>query len=184
LSHGPCLAPAFAPADGGLVVSIGRVPVRQRAVAETVALSRGQAKVRNLWIQLVLIVVTLGLYYLYWYYAINRELRDFGSGRDSRLAISPGVSLLAITIGGFLLVPPFVSAYRTVKRVQVAEELAGIQAHARINHALGFLLFVIGFVFFPIEVFYLQAHLNRMWRHVASEREKEQLGMRPASAVV
>ena len=140
----------------------------------------GQAKVRNLWIQLLLLVVTLGLYYLYWYYAINRELRDFGRTRDARLEISPGIALLAITVGGLILVPPFVSAYRTVKRVQVAEELAGIQAHARINHALGFLLFVIGFVFFPIEVFYLQVHLNRLWRHVGTEREKERLGMRPA----
>ena len=149
-------------------------------MAETVGLPGGQAKVRNLWIQLLLLLVTLGFYYLYWYYAINRELRDLGAGRDKRLQISPGVSLLAITVGGLLLVPPFVSAYRTVKRVRVAEELAGIQAHARINHALGFLLFVIGFVFFPIEVFYLQAHLNRMWRHVASEQEKERMGMRPA----
>jgi hypothetical protein len=149
-------------------------------VAEYAALPRGRAKVRNLWIVLVLLIVTLGLYYLYWYYSINRELRDFGFSRHERLDISPFVSVLAITIGGFVLVPPFVSAWRTVKRVQVAEELAGIQEHARIDHVGGFVLFVFGFFFFPVEVFYLQAHLNRMWRHVASEQEKERMGMRPA----
>ena len=149
-------------------------------MAETVAVPRGQAKVRNLWIVLLLLLVTLGLYYLYWYYAINRELRDFGSGRHERLDFSPAVALLAMSVGGLLIVPPFVSAWRTVKRVQVAEELAGIQEHARIDHVGGFVLFVLGFFFFPIEVFYLQPHLNRMWRHLGSEQEKERMGMRPA----
>ncbi|MDQ3821926.1 MAG: DUF4234 domain-containing protein [Actinomycetota bacterium] len=149
-------------------------------MAEKVALPQGQAKVRNLWIALVLLIVTFGLYYLYWYYVINRELRDFGSGRHERLDFSPAVSLLAMSVGGLLIVPPFVSAWRAVKRVQVAEEVAGIQEHARIDHAGGFVLFVLGFLFFPIEVFYVQAHLNRMWRHVASEQEKERMGMRPA----
>jgi TRAP-type C4-dicarboxylate transport system permease small subunit len=149
-------------------------------VAEYAALPRGQAKIRNLWIVLLLLIVTIGLYYLYWYYAINRELRDFGSSRHERLDISPFVSLLAITIGAWILVPPFVSAWRTVKRVQIAEGLAGIQEHARIDHVFGFVLFIIGFVLFPVEVFYLQAHLNRMWRHVTDEQEKERMGMRPA----
>lgn len=149
-------------------------------MAERVALPGGEAKVRNLWIVLLFLIVTLGLYYLYWYYAINRELRDYGSGRHERLDISPAVSLLAMSIGGLLIVPPFVSAWRTVKRVRVAEELAGIQDHARIDHAFGFVLFIFGFVFFPVEVFYLQMHLNRMWRHLASEEEKERMGMRPA----
>ena len=45
-------------------------------MATTVRLPGGEAKIRNLWIVAVLLVVTLGLYYLYWYYAINRELRD------------------------------------------------------------------------------------------------------------
>ena len=149
-------------------------------VAEPVWLPGGQAKIRNLWVVLLLLVVTLGLYYLYWYYAINRELRDFGSRRHERLDISPGLSLLAMSVGGFIIVPPFVSAWRTVKRVRIAQELAGIQAHERFDHVFGFVLFIFGFVFFPVEVFYVQAHLNRMWRLVASEQQKEQLGMRPA----
>jgi hypothetical protein len=66
--------------------------------------------------------------------------------------------------------------------VRIAEGLAGIQEHARLNHAVGFLLFVVGFVLFPIEVFYLQLHANRMWSHVLSEQEKQRLGMRPEGA--
>jgi hypothetical protein len=75
-------------------------------------------------------------------------------------------------------VPPFVSAWRTVKRVKVAEELGGIQAQHEINHVLGFVFFIVGFILLPIEVFYLQLHLNRLWRHLRDEGEKRQAGMR------
>jgi Domain of unknown function (DUF4234) len=144
----------------------------------------GAAKIRNLWICLLLLVVTLGVYYLYWYFAVNYELRDYGGKRDKRLHVSPGLSLLAITVGALLLlVPPLVSVYRTVGRVRIAEELGGIQLHERINHALGFTLFVVGFVLFPVEVFYLQRHLNRLWRHELDEQTKAGHGMRgPAPA--
>jgi len=45
-------------------------------------------------------------------------------------------------------------------------------------------LFVVGFLLFPIEVFYLQAHPNRLWRHGRDEQEKQRLGMRGAPAAV
>ena len=59
-------------------------------------LLHGEAKVRNLWIVLLLLVVTLGIYYLYWYYAINRELRDYGRDRDEMLDIKQGWSFMAM----------------------------------------------------------------------------------------
>lgn len=143
----------------------------------------GAAKIRNLWVCLLLLVVTFGIYYLYWYFAVNFELRDYGAKRDRRLHVSPVLALLAMTIGALLLlIPPLVSAYRTVGRVKAAEELGGIQPHERLNHALGFTLFVVGFVLFPIEVFYLQQHLNRLWRHVLEEQAKVAAGARGAAA--
>jgi hypothetical protein len=149
-------------------------------VAETVRIGRGEAKIRNLWIVALLLIVTFGIYYFFWYYLIRRELRDFGFGaNDQRLAsISPGMGVLAMTIGWWILVPPFVSAWRTVRHVQHAEQVGGIQPAHAINHTLGFLLFIVGFVFFPVEVFYLQLHLNRLWRHGRDEQAKEQAGMR------
>ena len=89
---------------------------------------------------------------------------------------------MAIWLGWFLIVPPFISAWRTVRRVQRAEELTGIQNQHRINHALGFVLFIVGFIVFPVEIFYLQAHLNRLWRHLRDEEEKQSLGMRGVAA--
>jgi hypothetical protein len=149
-------------------------------VAETVRVGSGEAKIRNLWVVALLLIVTLGIYYFFWYYLIKRELRDFGAGaHDRTLAlISPGMGVLAMTIGWWIIVPPFVSAWRAVRHVQLAERLGGIQPHHAINHTLGFVLFIVGFVFFPIEVFYLQLHLNRLWRHGRDEQEKQQLGMR------
>lgn len=150
-------------------------------MADTVSLPHGEAKIRNLWVVLALLVVTVTLYYFYWYYAINRELSEYGRSRTRVLEISPGLALLAMTIGGFLILPPFVSAFRTVKRVRRAEVLGEIQEQHRISHALGFTLFVLGFIAFPVEVFYLQAHLNRLWRHIREEQEKGFLGMRGAA---
>jgi hypothetical protein len=65
-------------------------------------------------------------YWFVWYYRINRELRDFGRGNgDDRLGSNqPGLSLLAVSIGSFVLVPYFVSVWRTAGRVQRAERAA------------------------------------------------------------
>jgi hypothetical protein len=140
---------------------------------------RGDLKIRNLWLVALWLVLTLGLYYLFWYYKIRREIRDFGRGRDQKLAsIDPGLGVIAMTFGWYVLVPPFVSAWRTVKHVKRAEEAGGIDAGHSINHALGFALFVLGFLLFPVEVFYVQLHLNRLWSHVRDEELKRAEGMR------
>jgi hypothetical protein len=148
-------------------------------LSETVPVGGGSARIRNLWIVALLLLVTIGIYYLFWYYLIKRELRDFGRGRDETLtAIGPGMGVLAMTLGWYVIVPPFVSAWRTVRHVQLAERVGGIQPQQGINHALGFVFFIVGFILLPIEVFYLQTHLNRLWRHVRDEEAKRQLGMR------
>ena len=149
-------------------------------MAEQLQVEGVRVKIRNLWVCALLLVVTLGLYYLFWYYMIKRELRDFGSRRavHELAGISPGMGVLAMTLGWYIIVPPFVSAWRAVRHVKVAEAAAGLQEHQRINHVLGFVLFVLGFLLFPIEVVYLQAHLNRLWRHVRDESQKAAAGMR------
>ena len=111
---------------------------------------------------------------------IKRELRDYGIRRGVRdlSTISPGMGVLAMTLGWYIIVPPFVSAWRTVRHVKVAQETAGVQAHEGVNHTLGFILFVVGFVLLPIEVFYVQSHMNRLWGHVRAESDKATAGMR------
>lgn len=123
-------------------------------------------KIRHPWGAFVLVIVTLGIYYLFWYYFINRELRDFGrskaeTGRNP-IEVNPWVSLLAVSLGWLLIVPPFVSFYRTFKRIRTAQELADVGP--KVSPGIGLLLFFIAVIFFPVEVPYAQINLNRVWR--------------------
>ena len=114
-------------------------------------------KLRNPFLVFVWAIVTLGIYYIVWYYKVNRELRD-ACGID----VSPFVALVAITIGWIIIVPPFVSWYRTFKRVATAQGNAGVQSE--VNPILGFILYVVGVFFLPVEVIYAQDELNKLWR--------------------
>lgn len=121
--------------------------------------SSGTAKIRSPWGVFFLACITLGVYYLYWYYQANRELRDFGSGT------SPTVSLLAQFPGGLLIVPPFVSWWRFFSRLREAQARAGTFEH--VDHATGIVLYVIAVFFLPFELVYAQQHLNAVWETVA-----------------
>jgi len=112
---------------------------------------------RNPFLVFVWSLLTLGIYYLVWYYKINRELRD-ACGID----VSPGVALIAITLGWLVIVPPFVSWYRTFIRIAEAQRAAGVTSEA--NPVLGFILFVIAVFLLPVEVVYAQDELNKIWR--------------------
>jgi hypothetical protein len=120
-------------------------------------------------------LITLGIYYLVWYYKTNRELRDV-AGID----VSPGVATLAISLGTFLVIPPFVSTWRYFKRIRRAQDAAGVD-HP-ISHVTGFVLFLIALVFLPVELPYAQYHLNRLWRHHLDEETKRRSGMRGEAA--
>ncbi|HEX8159699.1 MAG TPA: DUF4234 domain-containing protein [Solirubrobacteraceae bacterium] len=134
-----------------------------------------EAKVRHPVGVFALTFLTLGIYYFVWYYKVNREMRDLGraTNQEERLGRSPFHSLLAITLGWLVLVPPFVSVYRTFKRIGAAQEVAGTSE--RVNVSLGFIFYVLGLFFFPIEMIYAQSELNRVWR-----AERDQTAPAPA----
>jgi hypothetical protein len=137
----------------------GRV---RRPVAETVSIpgSTGSAKIRRPWGVFFLALITLGIYYLYWYYQANRELRDY------RVGDSPLTSLLALFPGGILIIPPFVSWWGFFGRLREAEDRAAVSGGA--DQWIGFILYVIAFFFLPFELVYAQQHLNRLWSMTAS----------------
>jgi hypothetical protein len=116
-----------------------------------------QVKLRNPFLVFVWSLVTFGIYYCVWYYKINRELRD-----TEGIDVSPVVAVLAITIGWVIIVPPFVSWYRTFQRIQQAQRAAGVTSEA--SPVLGFILYVIAVFFLPVEVVYAQDELNKVWR--------------------
>ncbi len=126
-------------------------------MANAVQVGATEVKIRNPFLVFVWALVTLGIYYCVWYYKVNRELRD-AAGIDVR----PFVALLAITVGWLVLVPPFVSWYRTFERIQQAQRGAGITNEA--NAVLGLILYLIALIFLPVEVIYAQDELNKAWR--------------------
>jgi Domain of unknown function (DUF4234) len=128
-------------------------------MAEEVQVHGMQVKIRNPFLVFVWSLVTFGIYYLVWYYKINRELRD-AAGVD----VSPIVALLAISVGWIVIVPPFVSWYRTFTRIADAQRAAGTGTEA--NPILGFILYVVAVFFLPVEVLYAQDELNKLWRRL------------------
>jgi hypothetical protein len=123
-------------------------------LARTVVVGSETFKRRNVigvWLGLPLI--TLGIYSLVWHFKINNEARRYL--RDE--SIRPWISLLAVTLGGFIIVPPFVSIYRSCGRIQRMQANAGVPS--RCEPVLGL---VLSFVF-SLHSLYMQSHLNQIW---------------------
>ncbi len=114
-------------------------------------------KRRNPWGVVLLTFVTFGIYGLVWWYKINNELRNYGIQND------PAVATLAISLGGFLLVPPFVSFFKTADRILKAQDKSG--ASERIIPVLALLLAVVVSVFANA---YYQSQLNKVWDALAA----------------
>jgi membrane protease YdiL (CAAX protease family) len=85
------------------------------------------AKARSGWLVLLWSVVTFGIYGIYWWYSINRELADVGGAHGTdELGTQPIVSTLAYALGGFLVVPVVWTWVTTFKRIQRAQRLVGV----------------------------------------------------------
>jgi hypothetical protein len=123
-------------------------------MAETLMIGGNEYKKRSPLGVWALALVTLGIYFFVWYYKVNREAREYL--RDNE--ISPGIALLAVTLGWLIIVPPFVSTYRTGQRIERMQEQA--QVIDRVSPGIGLLLFI----FSRLDMIYYQEHLNRIWR--------------------
>jgi hypothetical protein len=129
----------------------------------------------------VLSLVTLGAYWLYWYYTVNDDIRMF----LRNYSIRPLVSTLAVA-GLFLAAPiaviavltevwwllavtvvlvlvAYVGFFHTGRRVITAQEQAGVE---RSSAGLALALFVFASYFGGS---YLQAGLNRAWTRAAAD---------------
>ncbi len=121
--------------------------------------SEGTAKIRNLWAVALLPFITFAIYYVYWWYQINRELRDYGRAKNTdELGTSPVNSLLAILPGALILVPALVSTYRGFKRVQAAQRLNGLE---QLNGWIGLVLYLL---LSPAFFAYMQSGMNAVWQ--------------------
>jgi len=125
----------------------------------------GAGKVRSFGVGLLLAIVTFGIYYWFWYYFVNDELKDIGQSRgDQNLGnSSPAWSVAAVTVGGWLIVPPLLSVYNYGVRVKRAQRLVGIPHSEQINPIVSFLTYLFGFLIIPAlyHYWYVTQHQNR-----------------------
>ena len=127
------------------------------ATADELQIGTGSIKRRNPWGALLLAIVTLGIYRWVWYYMINREIRDHSG---EQIPVEPALSVVAITIGWVVIVPPFVSLYRTAGRIRRVQEITG--ARKRMQPWLALLIAVLSWTML-LDMPYLQTHINSAW---------------------
>ena len=127
-----------------------------------------KAKIRSpIWVA-VFALITLGIYVVFWWYYVNRELADYGRARSTpELGDNPTLSTLAVFPGGLIVIPALWTGVTTFQRVQTAQR---IQGQSPINGWIGLILYL---VIFPAFFGYMQSGLNSAWRAAA---------VRPAAA--
>jgi hypothetical protein len=113
----------------------------------------------------VLTLVTLGIYTIVWWYLVNRELAEHGRAHGRpELGDDPALSTLALFPGAFVVVPGVWTTVTTFQRVQAAQRLH------RQRPIDGWIGLVLGLVFSPALMAYLQSGLNSAWSAAASQR--------------
>ena len=164
-----------------------------RAIA--IPQTEATAKVRATWLVAVLSLVTLGIYQIYWWFAINRELRDLGRSRGVDLGRRPALSALAVSVGSWVVVPYVWTVIATSGRIAEAERMAGLTTTHKVWLASSLLIAsmalsmaacllassgvgLAGVMVNLGAVVYLQDALNRVWTQVGSRHSAP-----PAQAV-
>ena len=123
-------------------------------MAETITIEGRPYLKRNPLGVLGLSFVTLGIYFFYWYWKVNDELSTF----EHDDSISPTRSLVAITLGWVVFVPPFIAMYNTAKPVQNDERR--LQSQPELEPAITIALLVLVSI---VNGLYIQDHVNRIW---------------------
>ena len=123
-------------------------------MAETVTIDGQQYVKRDPLGVLGLSFITIGIYWFYWYYKVNDEIRRY----EKDDTVRPGIALLAVTLGWIIIVPPFISVYNTSKHILRMEERAGVTQV--LSPALNVALLIVVSIAIGL---YSQEHLNKVW---------------------
>jgi hypothetical protein len=129
----------------------------------------GTAKIRHPVAVAALSVVTIGIYFLYWWYQVNREVVDLGRARNAEgLGDNPTLSLLAMFPGALIIIPPYFSLYNGVQRIKRAQEVGlGYSEDQTINGWI-VLALIVGSFFVGVTGLivpaYIQSELNKVWQ--------------------
>ena len=132
----------------------------------------GIGKIRSFWVGFGLTILTLSIYYFCWYYFVNDELKDIGTAKnDPNLSSSsPMNSVIAVLVGGLVIVPPLLSVYNYGQRIKRAQRVSGVPRDQEINPIAAFLLyFPGGILVIPaiVHYWYVTKHQNIALRAAA-----------------
>jgi hypothetical protein len=123
------------------------------------------AKIRHPVAVPVLTIITLGIYGIYWWYQINREMVDLGRARNAQgLGENATNSLLAVFPGFLIIVPPYFSLYNGVKRMQRAQEV--VRGDVTFNGWIVLILIIVSFFIGFTGIIvpgYIQSEMNKVW---------------------
>ena len=129
-------------------------------MAEEIQISGSNAvgKLRNPLGVVGLTFITIGIYFFFWYYKVNKEMAEMGKARGTdELGTSPATSLMAVLFGWILLfIPPLVSEYRTCDRLNKAERQVGLEGME------AGLLFLLWIFLGPVGHYLFQSNLNKV----------------------
>ena len=101
------------------------------------------------------------VYIPFFWYRINKELKQLGEARGIDLGTSPGLSTAAWFPGAFVLVPPYWTTYTTGERVKNAQMATG-----RKDWWEGWIGLVVLFLLPPLVFGFLQDQLNKVWQNL------------------
>ncbi|HVD26701.1 MAG TPA: DUF4234 domain-containing protein [Gaiellaceae bacterium] len=119
-------------------------------------------KIRSPIVVAILGLITLGIYVVFWWYYVNKEMAEYGRSRNTNeLGDSPGKSTLALFPGALIVVPALWTTVTTFQRIQAAQRLT---SRTPINGWLGLVLYL---VIVPAYWGYMQSGLNSAWRAAA-----------------
>ncbi|HEY6532074.1 MAG TPA: DUF4234 domain-containing protein [Acidimicrobiales bacterium] len=111
---------------------------------------RTVGKTRNPWGVWGLSIITLGIYYLYWYYKINSEVRDY----DKSIEVDPAIA----TVAQFIPIASLISFWNCGGRINRTQQTAGSSERCSQLAGLLLMVFVLG-----TGIVYYQSQLNKVW---------------------
>ena len=125
-----------------------------------IQLRTATVKQQSIWAVLGLTLITFGIYGLFWYHRVNREMRDIGAAYgDAQLAASnPTNSVLALLFGGMaLFIPVIITLNNTAKRIRQTEAATGMP----VSYSVGVHWLLA--IFTGLWPLYAQSTLNTVW---------------------
>jgi hypothetical protein len=130
--------------------------------AQVVEVGEARATIRNpvaLWI---LTLLTLGILGAFWWYGVNREVRDVSRALGRPLGNSPVFMAVLAALWPLALIPAVVSIYLGSRWIRTLGE--GVGTSGRIRPIVAALLFPLLF----LHVIYVQRSANEIWGRVAA----------------